>query len=83
MAGSGHHSPVSLYALTHAATVVRSHTKRLSASVVIKPSNKTQEMTNIRAVSSNMTKKGVRTLPNMQSGIQGVLRDPSLDLSTC
>jgi len=67
--------------LTHAAAVVRSHTKRLAASVVLTPSNKTQEMTNIRAVSSNMMKKDVRTLPNIKSGIQSVLRDPSLDLS--
>jgi len=83
MAGSGHHSPVSLYALTQAAAVLRSHIKRLAASEMLTSSNKTHEMTNIRAVSSNMMKKRVSRLPNVQCGTQGVFRGSSLDQSAC
>jgi len=66
MAGSGHHSSVSLYSLTQAAAALLSHIKHLAASEVLTSSNKTHEMTNIRAVSSNMKKKRVSRLPNVQ-----------------
>jgi len=83
MAGSGHHSPVSLYALIQAAAVLRSHDRRLAASAVLTPSNKTQETTSIRAVSSNMMRESEGKLVNVQQGMQHVSRDPSLDLAVC
>jgi len=83
MAGSGHHSPMSFYALTQAAAVVWSHTKCLAASVVLTSSNKTHEMINIRAVSSNMMKKTFGKLPNVRCGTQGVVRGRSPDLAAC
>jgi len=63
MAGSGHHSPVSLCALTQAAAVLRSRIKRLAVSKILTSANKIHEMINIRALSSNMMKKSVASEP--------------------
>jgi len=81
MAESGHHKRVSLYALTQAAAVLQSHIMRLAASEVLTYSNKTHEMTSIRAVSSNIMKKMVGRLPSVKCETQGVDRNSSPDQS--
>jgi len=60
MAESGHHSPVSLYALIHAASVLRLHSRRLAAVVLLSPSNRNHDIANKRAASSNMGTKSTR-----------------------
>jgi len=80
MSGSGHHYPVSLYALLHAATVLRPQSRRLAVVVLLSLSKRTHDTTNKRAVSSNVMTNSTRRVLGAHTRAPSSVRRPLLRL---